>query len=66
MGLTGGELQALTHDCGGDEELGGDLLISHAVLLAQRLEGAELIERMQGLAHRVLGERVLLGRRRRP
>ena len=40
---------------------GRDLLVTHEVLVAQRLEGPELVERVQGLAHGVLGEAVLLG-----
>jgi hypothetical protein len=56
----GGELQPLLDDGHADEEPRGDVLLAQS-LLAQRLEGAELIERMQGLAMNVLGERVLLG-----
>ena len=55
-----GQLQPLAHHGGRDEERGGDLLLA-AALLAQRLEGAELVERMERLALGVLGEAVFLG-----
>src|SRR3954453_11907595 len=38
-----------------------DLLVSQPVLVPEHLEGTELIERVQGFAHRVLGQAVLLG-----
>ena len=44
----------------GDEERGGDLLLGLAAL-AQRQEGPELVERVQGRALHVLGQAVLLG-----
>ena len=56
----GGELQPLLDHAGRDEEGCRDLLLS-AALLAHRLEGAELVERMQWRALDVLGETVLLG-----
>ncbi len=56
----GGELEPLAHHRGGDAERGGDLLLALA-LGAQRLEGAELVERVQRLAVGVLGEAILLG-----
>ena len=56
----GGELQPLLDDARRDEEGGGDLLLALA-LLAHRLEGAELVERVQRRALDVLGEAVLLG-----
>ena len=43
----GGKPQPLLHDGRADEEAGGDLLLAEA-LVAQGLEGAELVERMQG------------------
>ncbi len=55
----GGELQALAHHAGGDEEAGGDLLLAKP-RLAQGLEGAELVERVQRLTLQVLGQRILL------
>ena len=55
-----GQPQALAHDVDRDEERRGDLLLGLA-LLAQREEGAELVERMQRRALHVLGEAVLLG-----
>ena len=54
------ELQPLLDDVDRDEERGSDLLLGLA-LLAQRQEGAELVERMQRRALDVLGEGVLLG-----
>ena len=57
----GGELQALLHDGRGDEEARGDLLLAQA-LVAQGLEGAELVERMQGDALDILGQRILFRR----
>ena len=51
----GGEAQPLLHDVHADEEGGGDLLLGLA-LLAQGLEGAELVERMQRRALDVLGQ----------
>ena len=56
----GGEAQALLHHGRGHEEPGGDLLVAKA-LVAQRLEGAELVERMERDALDVLGQRILLG-----
>ena len=56
----GGEPQPLLHHVHADEEGGGDLLLGLA-LLAQGLEGAELVERMQRRALDVLGQRVFLG-----
>ncbi len=50
------QAQALLHHLGIDEEGGGDLLLAHA-LVAQGLEGAELIERMQWCPFDILGER---------
>ena len=55
-----GEAQPLLHHVHADEERGGDVLLGLA-LLAQSLEGAELIERMQRRALDVLGQRVFLG-----
>ena len=46
-----------------DEEARGDLLVTGA-LVAQCLEGAELIQRMQGEALDVLGKRILFRRNR--
>ena len=40
-----GELQALSHDLGGDEKGGRDFLLAEA-FFAKRQEGAELIEGM--------------------
>ena len=54
------ELQPLLDDVRRDEERRGDLLLRHAGL-AHRLEGAELVERMERRALDVLGEAVLLG-----
>jgi hypothetical protein len=56
----GGELQPLFDHAGRDEEGGRDLLLG-AALLAHRLEGAELVERVQRRALDVLGQAVLLG-----
>ena len=56
----GGEAQPLPDDAHRDEEGRGDLLLRTAAL-AQRLEGAELVERMQRCALHVLGQTVLLG-----
>ena len=56
----GRELQPLLDAGRADEEPRRDLLLAQP-LGAQRLEGAELVERMQRLALAVLGERVLLG-----
>ena len=56
----GRELQPLLDAGRADEEPRRDLLLAEP-LGAQRLEGAELVERMQRLALAVLGERVLLG-----
>ena len=56
----GGKLQALLDDSGAHEEPGGDLLVGQP-LLAQGLEGAKLVERVEGDALDVLGERILLG-----
>ena len=57
----GAEPQPLLHYGRRDEEAGGDLLLAGA-LVAQRLEGAELVQRMQGDALDVLGQRILLRR----
>ena len=57
----GREAQPLLHHGGRDEEAGGNLLLADA-LVTQRLEGTELIERMQGDALDVLGERILFRR----
>ena len=56
----GGEAQPLLHHGRRHEEAGGDLLLAQA-LVAQRLEGAELVEGMEGDALDVLGQRILLG-----
>ena len=56
----GGQAQALLHHGRGHEEPGGDLLVAKP-LVAQRLEGAELVERMERDALDVLGQRILLG-----
>jgi hypothetical protein len=58
-----GEPQALTDHSRGDEEAGGDILLADAAP-DQRLEGLELIERMECFAVDVLGEAVFLGRDR--
>ena len=55
-----GKFQPLFDHAGRDEEGRGDLLLS-AALLAHRLEGTELVERMQRRALDVLGQAVLLG-----
>ena len=60
LGRDGGELQPLSDDRGADEEAGRDLLFAET-LLAQGLEGAELVERVQRDTVHVLGERVLRG-----
>ncbi len=54
----GGKAQALLHHGGRHEEAGGDLLLAEA-LLAQGLEGAELVEGMKGYALDILGQRIL-------
>jgi hypothetical protein len=51
--------QALLHDVHADEERRGDVLLG-ASLLAQGLEGAELVERMQRRTLDVLGQRIVL------
>ena len=56
----GGELEPLLDHVRADKEARRDLFLAKA-LIAQGLEGAELIERMQRDALDVLGERVLLG-----
>jgi hypothetical protein len=56
----GRETQPLLHHAHADEEGCGDVLFGQA-LIAQGLEGAELIERMQRRALDVLGQRVFLG-----
>ena len=53
-----GELQPLLDDAGRDEEHCGDLLFRLA-LLAHRLEGTELVERMQRRALNILRKAVL-------
>ena len=55
-----GELQPLLDDGRVHKEPGRDLLLAKA-LLAQGLEGAKLVERMQSFALDVLGERILFG-----
>ena len=55
-----GELQPLLDHAGRDEEGRGDLLLD-AAFLAHRLEGAELVERVQRRALDVLGQAVLFG-----
>ena len=55
-----GELEPLLHDGRMDEKAGRDVLLAQT-LLAQGLEGAELIEWMEGSTLDVLGERILLG-----
>ena len=55
------ELEALAHDSRRDEEPCCNLLVSQPVFVPERLEGPELIERVQGFPHRVLGQAVLLG-----
>ena len=54
----GRELQPLLDDGRVHEEPGGDLLFAQP-LLAQGLEGAKLVERVQGDALHVLGQRIL-------
>ena len=54
------ELQPLLDDGRVHEEPGRDLLLAQP-LLAQGLEGAKLVERMQGDALDVLGQRILFG-----
>ena len=53
------QAQALLHDVHADEECRGDVLLG-APLLAQGLEGAELVERMQRCTLDVLGQRIVL------
>ena len=60
LGRDRGQPQPLLDHRDRDEERGGDLLLGLA-LLAQRQEGAELVERMQRRALHVLGQAVLLG-----
>ena len=55
----GGEAQPLLHHGRRHEEAGGDLLLAEA-LVAQGLEGAELVEGMKGDALDILGQRILL------
>ena len=55
-----GQAQPLLDDRRRHEEPGGDLLLAEA-FVAQRLERAELIERMQRDALVILGQRILLG-----
>ena len=59
-GRDGGEAQALPDDLRRDEEAGRDVVFGQA-LVDQRLEGAVLVDRVQGLALRVLGEGIFLG-----
>ena len=56
----GGEAQPLLHHVHRDEEGGGDLLLGLA-FLTQRLESAELVERMKRRALDVFGQGVFLG-----
>jgi hypothetical protein len=58
-----GNPQPLLHYGRWDEEAGSDLLVAGA-LVAQRLEGAELVEGMQGSALDVFGQRILFRRNR--
>ncbi len=51
------EFQALADDLRRDEETGGDLVDGHALVM-QGLERPELVERVQGLTHRIFGERI--------
>jgi hypothetical protein len=51
----GGELEPLLDHLHADEESGRDLLLAPA-LLAQALEGAKLVERMQRRALDILGQ----------
>ena len=53
------EFQALAHHLCANEKSRGDVVDAQS-LLVQVLEGPKLIKRVQRLAHRVLGERVLL------
>ena len=55
LGGNRGELEPLLDDGRRHEEPGGDLLLAQA-LLAQRLEGSELIERVQSSTLDVLGQ----------
>ncbi len=55
-----GEISLLTHDQGGDEKGGRDLLLAEA-FFAERQKGAELVERMQRRALNNFGRRILLG-----
>ena len=59
-GRDGGEAQALPDDLRRDEETRRDVVFCEA-LVDQRLEGAELVDGVQGLALRVLGEGIFLG-----
>ena len=59
FGTRCGEFETLTHDLRADEKPRRDVVDAQALLM-QVLEGPELIERMQRLAHRVLGEGVFL------
>ena len=52
--------QTLLYDGHGHEKGGGDLLLGLA-FVAQRQEGAELVERVQRRALDILGEAILLG-----
>ncbi len=56
----GGELQTLAHDGGGNAE-GRRNCFQPLPRLGERLERAELIERVQRLAHHVFGKAVFLG-----
>jgi hypothetical protein len=56
----GDELEPLLHHVRADEEAGGDVFFAEPGV-AQGLEGAELVERMQRGALNVLGQAVLLG-----
>ena len=60
LGRDGGELEALLHHAGGDEEACGDLLLAEA-RVAQGLEGAELIERMERDTLDILSQRIFRG-----
>jgi hypothetical protein len=55
-----GKLEPLLDDGCGHKESRRDLLLAQS-LLTQGLEGAKLVEWMQGLALDVLGKRILLG-----
>ena len=59
FGARRGEFETLTHDLRADEKPRRDV-VDAQTLLMQVLESPELIERMQRLAHRVLGEGVFL------